>query len=57
MAASFWGSFFVLKGSIMNILDLNQISQSFAGSDILRDITFTVSEQDKVAIVGRNGEW
>ncbi|MFT8600666.1 MAG: ribosomal protection-like ABC-F family protein [Leuconostoc pseudomesenteroides] len=39
----------------MNILDLNQISQSFAGNDILRDITFTVSEQDKVAIVGRNG--
>jgi len=55
MAASFWGSFFVVKGSIMNILDLNQISQSFAGNDILRDITFTVSEQDKVAIVGRNG--
>lgn len=55
MAASFWGSFFVVKGSIMNILDLNQISQSFAGNDILHDITFTVSEQDKVAIVGRNG--
>lgn len=55
MAALFWGSFFVVKGSIMNILDLNQISQSFAGNDILRDITFTVSEQDKVAIVGRNG--
>ena len=55
MAASFWGSFFVVKGSIMNRLDLNQISQSFAGNDILRDITFTVSEQDKVAIVGRNG--
>lgn len=55
MAASFWGSFFVVKGSIMNILDLNQISQSFAGNDILRDITFTVSEQDKVAVVGRNG--
>ena len=55
MAASFWGSFFVVKGSIMNILDLNQISLSFAGNDILRDITFTVSEQDKVAIVGRNG--
>ncbi|MDI6554094.1 ribosomal protection-like ABC-F family protein [Leuconostoc falkenbergense] len=55
MAASFWGSFFVVKGSIMNILDLNQISQSFAGNDILHDITFTVSEQDKVAIVWRNG--
>ena len=55
MAASIWGSFFVVKGSIMNRLDLNQISQSFAGNDILRDITFTVSEQDKVAIVGRNG--
>lgn len=55
MAASFWGSFFVVKGSIMNILDLNQISQSFAGNDILRDITFTVSEQDKIAIVGCNG--
>ena len=55
MAASFWGSFFVVKGSIMNVLDLNQISQSFAGNDILHDITFTVSEQDKVAIVGRNG--
>lgn len=39
----------------MNILDLNQITQSFAGNDILRDITFTIAEQDKVAIVGRNG--
>lgn len=39
----------------MNILDLNHISQGFAGNDILRDITFTLSEQDKVAIVGRNG--
>lgn len=39
----------------MNIFDLNQISQGFAGNDILRDITFTLSEQDKVAIVGRNG--
>lgn len=55
MATSFWGSFFCGQRKIMNILDLNKITQSFAGNDILCDVTFAIDEQEKVAIVGRNG--
>lgn len=39
----------------MAILQLNNIYMDYAGVNILKDISFTVSEKDKIGIIGLNG--
>jgi ATP-binding cassette subfamily F protein uup len=39
----------------MNILDLSHISKSYGLKQVLRDVTLTVGESEKVGFVGRNG--
>lgn len=39
----------------MNILDLSHISKSYGLKPVLRDVTLTVGESEKVGFVGRNG--
>lgn len=37
------------------ILQLNKVSKSFGTDEILNDITFSVNENDRIGIIGRNG--
>ena len=39
----------------MNILDLSHLSKSYGMKRVLRDVTLTVDESEKVGFVGRNG--
>jgi ATP-binding cassette subfamily F protein uup len=39
----------------MNILDLSHVSKSYGLKQVLRDVTLTVGESEKVGFVGRNG--
>ena len=40
----------------MAVLSVNGISKSFGVSEILTDVSFSVNKNDKVAIIGDNGE-
>ena len=37
------------------ILQLNKVSKSFCVDEILNDITFSVNENDRIGIIGKNG--
>ena len=39
----------------MNLLDLSHVSKSYGLKQVLRDVTLTVGESEKVGFVGRNG--
>ena len=39
----------------MAILSLNHISKLYQGEVVLKDITFSVNKNNKIAIVGDNG--
>lgn len=39
----------------MNLLDLSHLSKSYGMKQVLRDVTLTVGESEKVGFVGRNG--
>lgn len=39
----------------MNILDLSHLSKSYGMREVLKDVTLTVGESEKVGFVGRNG--
>src|SRR5579884_180157 len=39
----------------MNLLDLSHLSKSYGMKQVLRDLTLTVGEGEKVGFVGRNG--
>ena len=40
----------------MAVLSVNGICKSFGATEILRDVSFSVNKNDKVAIIGDNGE-
>ncbi|WP_088816026.1 MULTISPECIES: ribosomal protection-like ABC-F family protein [Listeria] len=40
----------------MKIIDLNQVSKSFAGDNILNNISMQIMEGERVGLIGRNGE-
>ena len=40
----------------MAVLSVNGINKSFGEDIILKDVTFSVNKNDKVAIIGDNGE-
>ena len=42
----------MIQGMILNI---SEISKSFDGTDILRDVSFHIEEHEKAALVGNNG--
>ena len=39
----------------MIVLQVNQITKSFNGEDILTNVKLEVQDRDRVALVGRNG--
>ncbi len=43
-------------GTNMKIIDLNQVSKSFAGDNILTNISMQIMEGEHVGLIGRNGE-
>ena len=47
---------FFKVGDIMAVLSLNDISKSFGDKVVLSHVTFSIQKNDKVAIVGDNGE-
>ena len=40
---------------IVIVLQVNQITKSFNGEDILTNVKLEVQDRDRVALVGRNG--
>ncbi|PKE34320.1 ABC transporter ATP-binding protein [Macrococcoides caseolyticum] len=40
----------------MNILNVTQVSKSFTGDVIFEDIKFEVNDNDRIGLIGRNGE-
>ncbi|HEY4400278.1 MAG TPA: ABC-F family ATP-binding cassette domain-containing protein [Lactobacillaceae bacterium] len=39
----------------MNRISINQVSQRYAGQEILNHVTFSVNEHERIGVVGRNG--
>jgi len=46
---------FVPKLSVYTVIDVNNISVSFGGTTLFSDVSFSINENDKIALMGKNG--
>lgn len=46
---------FVSKLSEYTVIDVNNISVSFGGTTLFSDVSFSINENDKIALMGKNG--
>jgi len=46
---------FVPKLSEYTVIDVNNISVSFGGTTLFSDVSFSINENDKIALMGKNG--
>jgi len=45
----------VPKLSVYTVIDVNNISVSFGGTTLFSDVSFSINENDKIALMGKNG--
>jgi ATP-binding cassette subfamily F protein 3 len=45
----------VPKLSVYTVIDVNNISVSFGGTTLISDVSFSINENDKIALMGKNG--
>ena len=43
------------KLSVYTVIDVNNISVSFGGTTLFSDVSFSINENDKIALMGKNG--
>ena len=43
------------RGEKMSLVQFNKVYKQFAGDFILKDISFSIEEKDKIGLVGLNG--
>lgn len=43
------------KLSVHTVIDVNNISVSFGGTTLFSDVSFSINENDKIALMGKNG--
>ena len=46
---------FVTNLSVHKVIDVNNISVSFGGTTLFSDVSFSINENDKIALMGKNG--
>ncbi len=46
---------FVANLSVHTVIDVNNISVSFGGTTLFSDVSFSINENDKIALMGKNG--
>lgn len=46
---------FVANLSVHKVIDVNNISVSFGGTTLFSDVSFSINENDKIALMGKNG--
>jgi len=46
---------FVPKLSVYTVIDVNNISVSFGCTTLFSDVSFSINENDKIALMGKNG--
>ena len=44
-----------IRGEGMGLVQFNKVYKQFAGDFILKDISFSIEEKDKIGLVGVNG--